>query len=55
MSKYILLYDLLSAHLCHYKQAYVKTLKEKDFTTENIRQTAKGWKVAKVHTATIWY
>ena len=35
-------------------QAYIKTLTEKDFTTENVRQTAKGWKVAKVHTVTIW-
>ena len=36
-------------------QAYIKTLREKDFTTENVRQTAKGWKVAKVHTVTIWH
>jgi SRSO17 transposase len=36
-------------------QAYFKTLTEKDFTTENVRQTAKGWKVAKVHTVTIWH
>ncbi|MDD5053115.1 MAG: transposase [Sulfuricurvum sp.] len=36
-------------------QAYIKTLIEKDFTNENVRQTAKGWKVAKVHTATIWH
>jgi len=34
---------------------YIKTLTDKDFTTENVRQTAKGWKVAKVHTVTVWH
>jgi SRSO17 transposase len=36
-------------------QNYIKTLTDKDFTTENVRQTAKGWKVAKVHTVTVWH
>lgn len=36
-------------------QNYIKTLTSKDFTTENVRQTAKGWKVAKVHTVTVWH
>jgi SRSO17 transposase len=36
-------------------QKYIKTLIKKDFTTENVRQTAKGWKVAKVHTVTVWH
>jgi SRSO17 transposase len=35
-------------------QDYLKTLTDKDFTTEKVRQTAKGWKVAKVHTVTVW-
>jgi len=36
-------------------QNYIKTLTDKDYTTENVRQTAKGWKVAKVHTVTVWH
>ena len=36
-------------------QNYLKTLTDKDFTTENVRQTAKGWKVAKVHTVGVWH
>ena len=35
-------------------QDYIKTLTTEDFTTEKIRRTAKGWKIAKVHTVTIW-
>jgi hypothetical protein len=35
-------------------QDYLKTLTDEDFTTEKVRQTAKGWKVAKVHTVTVW-
>lgn len=36
-------------------QNYIKTLTDKDFTTEHVRQTAKGWKVAKVHTVRVWH
>ncbi len=36
-------------------QNYIKTLTPKDFTSENVRQTAKGWKNAKVHTVTVWH
>ena len=36
-------------------QNYIKTLADKDFSTEKIRKTAKGWKTAKVHTATVWH
>ena len=36
-------------------QNYIKTLADKDFSTEQIRKTAKGWKSAKVHTATVWH
>ncbi len=36
-------------------QNYIKTLTDKDYTTENVRQTAKGWKVSKVHTVTVWH
>lgn len=36
-------------------QNYIKTLTDNDFTTEYVRQTAKGWKVAKVHTVTVWH
>ena len=36
-------------------QNYIKTLTSKDFTSENVRQTAKGWKNAKVHTVTVWH
>lgn len=35
-------------------QDYIETLTDKDYTTEKVRQTAKGWKVAKVHTVTVW-
>ena len=36
-------------------QNYIKLLTDKDFSTEQIRKTAKGWKSAKVHTATVWH
>lgn len=36
-------------------QNYMKSLADKDFSTEQIRKTAKGWKSAKVHTATVWH
>jgi SRSO17 transposase len=36
-------------------QNYTKTLENKDFSTEQIRKTAKGWKTAKVHTVTVWH
>ena len=36
-------------------QEYLKTLKGDDFTTEKVRKTAKGWKVVKVHTVTVWH
>ena len=36
-------------------QNYIKLLSYKDFSTEQIRKTAKGWKCAKVHTATVWH
>jgi len=36
-------------------QNYIKILADKDFSTEQIRKTAKGWKSAKVHTATVWH
>jgi SRSO17 transposase len=36
-------------------QNYIRTLTSKDYTTENVRQTAKGWKVSKVHTVTVWH
>jgi SRSO17 transposase len=36
-------------------QDYIKSLAVKDFSTEKIRKTAKGWKSAKVHTATVWH
>ena len=36
-------------------QNYKKTLTDKDFTTEQIRKTAKGWKTAKVHTVSVWH
>lgn len=36
-------------------QTYMKLLTDKDFTTEQIRKTAKGWKTAKVHTVTVWH
>jgi SRSO17 transposase len=36
-------------------QEYIKSLSKEDFTTENVRQTAKGWKVADVHTVTVWH
>jgi SRSO17 transposase len=36
-------------------QDYVKLLTDKDFSTEQIRKTAKGWKSAKVHTTTVWH
>ena len=34
---------------------YIKTITNEDFITENVRQIAKGWKVAKVHTVTVWH
>lgn len=43
--------DILPVQL----QNYIKTLTDNDFTTEHVRQTAKGWKVAKVHTVTVWH
>jgi len=33
----------------------MKSLTDKDFTVEQIRKTAKGWKKAKVHTVTVWH
>ena len=36
-------------------QNYIKLLADKDFSTEQIRKTAKGWKTAKVHTVTVWH
>jgi SRSO17 transposase len=36
-------------------QDYIKTLEDKDFVTEQIRKTAKGWKRSKVHTVTVWH
>lgn len=36
-------------------QNYIKALRDKDYTTEQVRQTAKGWKVSKVHTVTVWH
>jgi SRSO17 transposase len=36
-------------------QNYMKSLTDKDFTTEQIRKTTKGWKKAKVHTVTVWH
>ena len=36
-------------------QNYKKMLADKDYSTEQIRKTAKGWKSAKVHTATVWH
>ena len=36
-------------------QNYIKLLADKDFSTEQIRKTAKGLKSAKVHTATVWH
>lgn len=36
-------------------QHYLKTLTSADFTQEKVRKTAKGWKVVKVHTKTVWH
>jgi len=36
-------------------QDYIKTLSNKDFTREQIRKTAKGWKFVMVHTVTVWH
>lgn len=36
-------------------QNYIKLLADKDFSTEQIRKTAKGWKSAKVHIVTVWH
>ena len=36
-------------------QNYIKSLTDKEFSTEQIRKTAKGWKSSKVHTATVWH
>ena len=33
---------------------YAKGLSEDDFTDEQVRKTAKGWKTLKVHTCTVW-
>jgi SRSO17 transposase len=36
-------------------QNYIKLLADKDFSTEKIRKTTKGWKRSKIHTATVWH
>jgi len=36
-------------------QNYIKTLSKEDFTREQIRKTAKGWKYVMVHTVTVWH
>jgi SRSO17 transposase len=36
-------------------QNYLKTLSNEDFTREQVRKTAKGWKYAMVHTVTVWH
>lgn len=36
-------------------QNYMKTLSWEDFTREQIRKTAKGWKYVMVHTVTVWH
>lgn len=36
-------------------QNYIKSLTDKEFSTEQIRKTAKGWKSSKVRTATVWH
>jgi SRSO17 transposase len=36
-------------------QNYIKLLTDKDYSTEQIRKTAKGWKTAKVHAVTVWH
>lgn len=36
-------------------QDYIKTLSTEDFTREQIRKTAKGWKYAMVHTVKVWH
>ena len=36
-------------------QDYIKTLTDADFTREQVRKTAKGWKTVKVHTVTVWH
>ena len=36
-------------------QNYIKQLKDKDFSKEIVRKTAKGWRSAKVHTVTVWH
>lgn len=36
-------------------QNYIKLLADKDYSTEQIRKTAKGWKTAKVHAVTVWH
>lgn len=36
-------------------QHYIKTLTDEDFTQEKVRKTAKGWKIVKVHTKTVWH
>lgn len=36
-------------------QNYIKTLSVEDFTREQIRKTAKGWKYAMVHAVTVWH
>lgn len=36
-------------------QNYIKALSTEDFTREQVRKTAKGWKYAMVHTVTVWH
>jgi SRSO17 transposase len=36
-------------------QNYFKTLSKEDFTREQVRTTAKGWKYAMVHAVTVWH
>lgn len=36
-------------------QNYIKILSKKDFTREQIRKTAKGWKYVMAHTVTVWH
>jgi SRSO17 transposase len=36
-------------------QDYIKKLTPEDFTRQQIRMTAKGWKYSMVHTVTVWH
>ena len=36
-------------------QDYMKTLAKKDYKEVEVRRTAKGWKICKVHTVTVWH